>query len=61
MYKIDTNFHYTDDAGGMDPDIYSPKLREDLLFLYRKPLPNGTLFDLQKGQDNTYDYLNFNG
>ena len=61
MNKIDINFHYTEDAGGKDPDIYSLKLREDLLSLYRKELPNGTLFDLQKGQDNTYDYLVFNG
>ena len=61
MSKIDTTYHYTEDAGGKDPDIYSPKLREDLLFLYRKELPDGTLFDLQKGQDNTYDYLVFNG
>lgn len=58
---ININFNYTEDSGGKDPDIYSSQLREDLLCLYRKELPNGALFDLQKGKDITDDYLVWNG
>lgn len=58
---ININFKYTEDANGKDPDIHSAQLREDLLYLYRKELPNGVLFDIQKGKDITDDYLVWNG
>lgn len=58
---ININFKYTEDANGKDPDIHSAQLREDLLYLYRKGLPNGVLFDIQKGKDITDDYLVWNG
>lgn len=43
---IDTSFDFRADAGGKDPDIYSPTLRRYHKFLWSKALPNGRLLDL---------------
>ncbi len=43
---LDTSFDFRTDAGGKDPDVYSPTLRQYHQFLWNKPLPNGGLFDL---------------
>lgn len=43
---IDTSFDFRSDAGGKDPDVYSPTLRQHHKFLWSKALPNGRLFDL---------------
>ena len=43
---IDTLFDFRTDAGGKDPDVYSPTLRQYHKLLWSKPLPNGRLFDL---------------
>jgi hypothetical protein len=43
---IDTSFDFRTDAGGKDPDVYSPRLRQYHKMLWSKPLPNGQLFDL---------------
>ena len=40
-----------------DPDIWSPTLRDYQQKLYRKILPNGEFFNLQKGNSPAYDYL----
>ena len=61
IMTININFKYTEDANGKDTDIHSAQLREDLLYLYRKELPNVVLFDIQKGKDITDDYLVWNG
>lgn len=51
---------YDKDFIGDDPDTDNYQLRDDLLFLYKKFLPNGKLFDLQKGNDIKDDYLIWN-
>jgi hypothetical protein len=43
---IDTSFDCRTDAGGKDPDVYSPTLRQYHKLLWSKPLPNRRLFDL---------------
>ena len=43
---IDTSFDFRTDAGGKDPDTYSPTLREYHRLLWGKLLPNGPYFDL---------------
>jgi hypothetical protein len=43
---LDTSFDFRSDAGGKDPDIYSPTLREYHRQLWSKPLPCGRRFDL---------------
>jgi len=43
---IDTSFDFRADAGGKDPDVYSPTLRRYHKLLWSKPLPSGSLFDL---------------
>ncbi len=45
---IDTDFDFESECPpGKDPDQYSPTLRSYQQALHRKPLPDGTLFDLQ--------------
>jgi hypothetical protein len=44
---IDITFDHRTDAGGRDLDKYSPMLKKHHQLLWRKPLPNGELFDLK--------------
>lgn len=53
---IDTSFDFRTDAGGKDPDIFSPTLRRYHRFLWSKPLPNGILFDLHDSRHGAYLY-----
>ncbi|WP_425463848.1 DUF6994 family protein [Nocardioides aurantiacus] len=39
--SIDTAFDVRTDAGGRDPDSYSPTLRDYHQILWTKPLPRG--------------------
>ncbi|WP_319032435.1 DUF6994 family protein [Microbacterium sp. LRZ72] len=43
---IDTTINFAADAGGKDPDSYSPTLYKYHAMLWSKPLPNGTPFQL---------------
>jgi hypothetical protein len=43
---IDTSFDFRTDAGGKDPDLHSPTLRQYPKLRWSRPLPNGRLFDL---------------
>lgn len=43
---IDTTFDVRTDAGGKDPDTYSPTLCRYHHLLWSKPLPSGVIFDL---------------
>ena len=45
--EIDTTFDMRSDAGGRDPDRYSPTLRAYHQQLWSKPLPGGTSFTLR--------------
>ena len=45
---IDTKFNMYSDANGGDPDSTSPTLRQYHQTLWSKPLPDGTVFELQK-------------
>ena len=49
---IDTWTDFHDDAGGRDPDGYSPTLQEYHRILWSKPLPNGKAFTLDKIRQN---------
>ena len=45
--KVDINFNfYSDTPNGKDPDSYSNTLRKYHQFLWSKPLPNGSVFNL---------------
>lgn len=44
---VDTTFDIRSDAGGKDPDRYSPTLRRYHQLLWGKPLPSGAQFDLE--------------
>ena len=44
--QIDVEFDFRRDAKGKDPDQHSPTLRRYHKLLWSKPLPNGTMFDL---------------
>ena len=47
MINIDTNFNfYSDTPKGKDPDTYSDTLRKYHQCLWSKPLPNGSMFNL---------------
>lgn len=48
---IDTTFDVRSDAGDKDPDAFSPTLRRYHQLLWSKPLPNGTMLDLQTASD----------
>lgn len=51
---IDTTFDFRTDAGGKDPDTYSPTLRRYHKALWSKPLPNGQLFLLDDTTPGVY-------
>jgi hypothetical protein len=53
---IDTSFDFRADAGGKDPDVYSPTLRQYHKLLWSKPLPSGPLFDLNDTVRGVYLY-----
>lgn len=52
--QIDTSFDFRTDAGGKDPDITSPTLRRYHKVLWTRPLPDGTLFDLDDTTPGVY-------
>jgi len=54
LSMIDTSFDFRTDAGGRDPDTYSPTLRRYHRLLWSKPLPNGTLFGLDDCTPGVY-------
>src|SRR5690242_16162062 len=51
---IDTTFDFRIDAGGYDPDRYSPTLRRYHRLLWSKQLPSGSLFDLTDSTPGVY-------
>ncbi len=51
---IDTSFDVRTDAGGRDPDTYSPTLRRYHQFLWSKPLPGGSLIELDTTTPHAY-------
>jgi uncharacterized protein DUF6994 len=53
---IDTSFDFRTDAGGKDPDLHSPTLRQYHKLLWSKPLPSGRLFHLDDSVRGVYLY-----
>jgi len=53
---IDVSFDFRTDAGGQDPDSYSPTLRRYHRLLWSKPLPSGAFFDLSDTTPGKYLY-----
>lgn len=51
---IDTTLDLRSDAGGRDPDRYSATMRRYHRLLWSKPLPSGTLFQLEDVYPNGY-------
>ena len=51
---IDIAYDLRTDAGGGDPDRYSPTLRRYHRLLWSKPLPSGASFDLSDGTPGVY-------
>ena len=51
---IDTSFDFRTDAGGRDPDRYSPGLRRYHKLLWSKSLPSGALFELDDTKPGWY-------
>lgn len=51
---IDITFEMSSDAGGKDPDIYSPTLKAYHQFLWSKQLPIGQEFKLICSKPNSY-------
>lgn len=51
---IDTTFDFRTDAGGRDPDTYSPTLRRYHKLLWSKALPSGLLFLLDDTTPGVY-------
>lgn len=51
---MDLKRDYTADAGGKDPDKFSPSLNEHHRIIWQKPLPSGKLFNLETVKDNGY-------
>lgn len=51
---IDITFDFRADAGGKDPDKYSPTLRRYHKLLWSKPLPSGQLFLLDDTTPRVY-------
>lgn len=41
------NYDHRFDSKGKDPDTHSPTLKAQHLFLWNKPLPDGTMFELK--------------
>ena len=54
MTAIDTSFDFRTDAGGKDPDSYSPTLRRYHQILWSKELPCGKLFSLSNKIPGAY-------
>lgn len=52
--EIDVTFDFRGDAGGGDPDRYSPSLRRCHQLLWSKPLPDGTVFELSDATPGVY-------
>jgi len=52
--EIDTAFDFRIDAGGGDPDRYSPTLRRYHQLLWSKPLRSGAIFDLSDKVPGVY-------
>lgn len=52
--EVDTSFDVRSDAGGRDPDKYSPTLRNYHQLLWSKPLPNGVPFILDASPRGVY-------
>lgn len=52
--NIDTTFDVRTDAGGKDPDRHSATLKRFHRELWSKPLPGGSLFDLQDNVPGAY-------
>lgn len=52
--QIDTSFDFRTDAGGRDPDSYSPTLRRYHQHLWSKPLPDGRPFNLDVATPGVY-------
>ena len=53
--QIDITFDiYSDTPQGKDPDTYSPTLRKYHKLLWSKPLPNGTVFELNDTVPKAY-------
>ena len=51
---IDVEFDFRTDAGGRDPDSYSPTLRRYHQLLWSKELPSGERFDLSDTTPGVY-------
>ena len=51
---IDVGFDFRTDAGGKDPDSYSPTLRQYHRLLWSKQLPSGLPFDLSDTTPRVY-------
>lgn len=51
---IDINFDFRSDAGGKDPDSFSPTLKNYHQFLWSKALPSGDLFNLDSVTKGAY-------
>ncbi len=51
---IDTSFDFRSDAGGRDPDLFSPTLRRYHQLLWSRPLPGGAVFQLDTATPSTY-------
>lgn len=55
LNQIDITFDtYSDTPQGKDPDTHSPTLRKYHKLLWSKPLPNGTVFELNDTVPNAY-------
>lgn len=54
QFLIDTSFDFRTDAGGRDPDVYSPTLRRYHKLLWSKPLPGGAQFELDNITPGAY-------
>jgi len=54
MTSFDTTYDMQTDAGGKDPDTYSPTLHRYHKLLWSKPLPDGTPFDLESSSNGRY-------
>ncbi|MDR2279033.1 MAG: hypothetical protein LBE23_14340 [Vagococcus sp.] len=60
LENIDINFNFYSDAGGKDPDKYSPTLRKYHKLLWSKKLPNGNNFILDDSGSIDGKYLYYN-
>lgn len=56
LMLIDTSFDVRTDAGGRDPDSFSPTLRQYHRVLWSRSLPCGRIFELLDTKPGTYLY-----